>query len=141
MDLMHVYIGAAAVLVFALVGLVLFVSSQQIKVANTGVGPYLKFIWANFLKPHDKKAGGQQDALESFYKTQVRSSDYELGYGLKLTMSGRNLRCHSSSSALWSRGHAWSCGRTDEVQGYQQGSQVWKGCLGGCEYWLAAFLS
>ncbi|KAJ5044962.1 hypothetical protein NUH16_001772 [Penicillium rubens] len=75
MDLMHVYIGAAAVLVFALVGLVLFVSSQQIKVANTGVGPYLKFIWANFLKPHDKKAGGQQDALESFYKTQAAIYD------------------------------------------------------------------
>lgn len=74
MDWMHVYIVGAALLVFALVGLVLLVSSQHIKVANTGAGPYLKFIWANFLKPHDKKAGGQQDALESFYKTQVRSS-------------------------------------------------------------------
>lgn len=102
MDWMHVYIVGAAVLVFALVGLVLLISSQHIKVANSGVGPYLKFIWANFIKPHDKKAGGQQDALESFYKTQVRSDGHELGFGLKLTVSGRNLRCHSSSSALWS---------------------------------------
>lgn len=89
MDWMHVYIVGAAVLVFALVGLVLLVSSQHIKVANTGAGPYLKFIWANFIKPHDKKAGGQQDALESFYKTQVRSNDQELGYGSKLTVSVR----------------------------------------------------
>lgn len=69
---MHVYIAATAFSVFALVGLVLFVSSQQVKVANTWASPYLKFIWANFIKPHDKKAGDQQDALESFYKTQVR---------------------------------------------------------------------
>ncbi|KAJ9486897.1 hypothetical protein VN97_g6419 [Penicillium thymicola] len=75
MDWMHVYIVGAAVLVFALVGLVLLVSSQHIKVANTGVGPYLKFIWANFIKPHDQKAGGQQDALESFYKTQAAIYD------------------------------------------------------------------
>ncbi|KAK4867749.1 hypothetical protein LT330_006698 [Penicillium expansum] len=75
MDWMHLYIVGAAVLVFALVGLVLLVSSQHIKVANTGAGPYLKFIWANFIKPHDKKAGGQQDALESFYKTQAAIYD------------------------------------------------------------------
>jgi betaine lipid synthase len=72
MDWMHVYIATAAFSVFALVALVLFVSSQQVKFANTWAGPYLKFIWANFIKPHDKKAGDQQDALESFYKTQVR---------------------------------------------------------------------
>jgi betaine lipid synthase len=71
MDWMHVYIMGAAISVFALVGLVLLVSSQQVKFANTRAGPYLKFIWANFIKPHDKKIGGQQDALESFYKTQV----------------------------------------------------------------------
>ena len=119
MDWMHVYIVGAALLVFALVGLVLLVSSQHIKLANTGAGPYLKFIWANFLKPHDKKAGGQQDALESFYKTQVRSSVCELRRGSKLTVPGRNLRCHSSSFALWSRGYAWPRGCAAEVQGRQ----------------------
>lgn len=71
MDWMHVYITGSALLVFALVGVVLLVSSQQAKFANSRAAPYLKFIWANFIKPHDKKAGGQQDALESFYKTQV----------------------------------------------------------------------
>jgi betaine lipid synthase len=71
MDWMHLYITGTAVLVFALVGLVLLVSSRQFKFANTRAAPYLKFVWANFIKPHDKQTGGQQDALESFYKTQV----------------------------------------------------------------------
>lgn len=103
MNWMHVYIAAAAVLVFALVGLVSLVSSKQIQIANTRAGPYLKFIWANFIKPHDKKAGDQQDALESFYKTQVRLNNQEIASGpqLGLTVSGCHLRCHSSSSALW----------------------------------------
>lgn len=69
---MHLYIAGAACLVFSLVALVLLVSSQQIKVdLNRGAFTYLKFIWANFLKPHNRQAEGQQDALESFYKTQV----------------------------------------------------------------------
>lgn len=77
MDWMHIYIAAAGMLVFALVGLVLLLASQKLSIAKTRAGPYLKFIWANFIKPHDKKAGGQQDALESFYKTQVRQCDAE----------------------------------------------------------------
>jgi betaine lipid synthase len=73
MDWLHVYIAGAAFLVFALVALVLLVSSQQLKPdLNQGVFTYLKFIYASFIKPHDKGAEGQQDALESFYKTQVR---------------------------------------------------------------------
>jgi len=72
MDWLHVYIAGVALLVFALVALVLLVSSQQLKVdLNQGVFTYLKFIYASFLKPHDKSVEGQQGALESFYKTQV----------------------------------------------------------------------
>ena len=81
MDWTHTYIAGTAVLVFALVGLVLLIGSQQVKIANTRAGPYLKFIWANFIKPHDKQAGGQQDALESFYKTQVRGANTKGGDG------------------------------------------------------------
>lgn len=74
MDWLHVYIASAAFLVFSLVALVMLASSYQIKIdLDRGAFTYLKFIWANFLKPHDKKAGDQQDALESFYKTQVRT--------------------------------------------------------------------
>jgi betaine lipid synthase len=90
MDWTHIYIAGAAMLVFALVGLVLLVSSQHIKVANTSVGPYLRFIWASFIKPHDKKVGGQQGALESFYKTQVRLNPRQVEHGFKLTILG----CH-----------------------------------------------
>ncbi|KAJ5143761.1 Protein of unknown function DUF3419 [Penicillium bovifimosum] len=75
MDWTHIYIAGAAMLVFALVGLVLLVSSQHIKIANISADPYLRFIWASFIKPHDKKAGGQQDALESFYRTQAAIYD------------------------------------------------------------------
>ena len=74
MDWSHIYIAGAGFLIFALVSLVLLVSSQRIKVdLDGGVYTYLKFIWASFLKPHDKRATGQQDALESFYRTQVRA--------------------------------------------------------------------
>ena len=36
---------------------------------------YGNFIYATFLKPHEKSSeGGQQDALESFYRAQVRQA-------------------------------------------------------------------
>ncbi|KAJ5974158.1 hypothetical protein N7481_011368 [Penicillium waksmanii] len=76
MDWLHVYIAGAAFLVFALVALVLFVSFQPVKIdLNHGAFTYFKFIWASFLKPHDSQAGDQQDALESFYKTQASVYD------------------------------------------------------------------
>jgi betaine lipid synthase len=72
MDWLHVYIAGAAFSVFALVGFVLLVSFQQFKIdMDHGPLTYVKFIWASFLKPHDKSVEGQQGALESFYKTQV----------------------------------------------------------------------
>ena len=72
MDWLHVYIAGVAFLVCALVAIVLLASSKQLKIdSNSGIFTYLKFIYASFLKPHDKSAEGQQDALESFYKTQV----------------------------------------------------------------------
>lgn len=78
MDWLHVYIAAVAFLVCALVALVLLASSKQLKIdLNSGIFTYLKFIYASFLKPHDKSAEGQQDALESFYKTQVGGRDTE----------------------------------------------------------------
>ncbi|RJE16822.1 hypothetical protein PHISCL_10841, partial [Aspergillus sclerotialis] len=40
-----------------------------------GLFTYLKFAYATFLKPHEKGADGQQDALESFYKTQATAYD------------------------------------------------------------------
>ncbi|PYH90813.1 sialidase [Aspergillus ellipticus CBS 707.79] len=71
-DWLHVYIAASAFLVCALVAVVMMLSSQKRKIDyNSGVFSYLKFIYASFLKPHEKHGNGQQDALESFYKTQA----------------------------------------------------------------------
>lgn len=76
MDWLHVYISGTAFLVFALVAGVLLVSSKQVKLdMDHGILSYVKFIYSCFLKPHDKQAEGQQDALESFYKTQVRTAE------------------------------------------------------------------
>lgn len=100
MDWLHVYIAGAAFLVFALVGMVLLLSSQQVKFdLNQGIFTYLKFIYASFLKPHDNKVEDQQGALESFYKAQVREEDTgdcgECSYG-----PGQRLRCHPPTSPL-----------------------------------------
>ncbi|KAK1139279.1 hypothetical protein N8T08_001125 [Aspergillus melleus] len=68
----HVYIAGTAVLVVALVAVVLFLSSRRGKINyNSGIFPYVKFVYANFLKPHQESGEGQQGALESFYKTQA----------------------------------------------------------------------
>jgi hypothetical protein len=91
MDWLHIYIAGAAFLVFALVALVLLVSFQQVKVdMDHGPLTYVKFVWANFLKPHDSSVEGQQGALESFYKTQVCES---LPYGARMKMSLERHHC------------------------------------------------
>lgn len=72
-DRPYLSIAGTAFSVCALVAFVLVVALQKRgKVDyNRGIFTYLKFIYASFLKPHDKGSGGQQDALESFYSTQV----------------------------------------------------------------------
>ncbi|KAL5332171.1 hypothetical protein BJX70DRAFT_408338 [Aspergillus crustosus] len=77
LDHLYISIAATAFLVSALVAIVLFVGSQKRSKANHNIGnlSYLKFIYASFLKPHDKGGNSQQDALESFYKTQATVYD------------------------------------------------------------------
>lgn len=105
MDWLHVYIAGVAFLVFALVASVLLVSSKQIKVdLSSGAITYLKFIYASFLKPHDKGAEGQQDALESFYKTQVRAT-----VTMRLTLNAHT----SQASAYDATRRRLLCGRED----------------------------
>lgn len=72
MDWAHAYIAVAGFLVCAIVAFVALLSSKKPKAYyNSSAFTYLKFAYATFLKPHDKTGDGQQDALESFYKTQV----------------------------------------------------------------------
>jgi betaine lipid synthase len=72
-DRHYASIAGAAFFVCALVAVVLIVASQKRNKVdnNSGIFIYLRFIYASFLKPHDKGGSGQQDALESFYSTQV----------------------------------------------------------------------
>lgn len=74
-DRPYVYCAATALLVCALVVTVFLLSSRKQKLDhNSGIFTYVKFVYATFLKPHDKGGESQQDALESFYKTQVRTA-------------------------------------------------------------------
>ncbi|KAL2872364.1 class I SAM-dependent methyltransferase [Aspergillus lucknowensis] len=75
-DRLYVSIAGTAFFVCALVAIVLLAASRKRKVdVNQGIFSYLKFIYANFLKPHDRSGSSQQDALESFYKTQATVYD------------------------------------------------------------------
>lgn len=66
------YIAMTALPVCVLVVFVLLVSFGKVKIDyNSGVFTYVKFVYANFLKPHETDGEGQQHALESFYRTQV----------------------------------------------------------------------
>lgn len=72
----HFQIALAAAFVIAFVGSVIFFANRKPKIAaidyDNGVLTYLRFVYASFLKPHENSGdGGQQSALESFYKTQV----------------------------------------------------------------------
>lgn len=62
-------IVGVTVTVFVLLALAI----QYVDVPVFGsVGPYLRFAYVSFLKPHTgKNDGGQQSALESFYSAQV----------------------------------------------------------------------
>lgn len=80
-DPLHLYIAGAAFLVCSMVISVLLLSTQKNKIDfNSGAFTYLKFFYATFLKPHSKDGDSQQDALESFYKTQVWISELELSF-------------------------------------------------------------
>ncbi|KAL1986858.1 hypothetical protein VTN96DRAFT_5511 [Rasamsonia emersonii] len=73
----HISIGIAAFLVCALVASVLLLSLQKDKAENVIV-TYAKFVYASFLKPHERDRGGeggQQHALESFYRSQASAYD------------------------------------------------------------------
>lgn len=90
-DPLHIYIAGAAFLVGSLVIAVLLLSTQKNKINfNSGTFTYLKFFYATFLKPHSKGGDSQQDALESFYKTQVWMSELEMIF-----------RVHPNKSTGW----------------------------------------
>ncbi|OJD10524.1 hypothetical protein AJ78_08491 [Emergomyces pasteurianus Ep9510] len=75
---LHLQIAAAAVFVVAVVSSVLLYvlrTPKDIK-HKSAIYTYAKFFYANFVKPHECGGeGGQQLALEGFYKTQAAVYD------------------------------------------------------------------
>ncbi|OAX76877.1 hypothetical protein ACJ72_08830 [Emergomyces africanus] len=70
----HFQIAAVAVFVVAIVSSVLLFVLRMPKEMKhkSAIYSYSKFFYASFVKPHESDGeGGQQLALESFYKTQV----------------------------------------------------------------------
>lgn len=60
--------------VFAALALLVAYVTNSVDFPGFGLSSYLKFVWVNFLKPHEKTSDGQQSALESFYAAQVSYS-------------------------------------------------------------------
>lgn len=73
----HASIAVSAIAVCVLVATVLLLLTGKLQKEdgnNNGLITYAKSVYAMFLKPHEGDGdGGQQGALESFYRTQVRS--------------------------------------------------------------------
>ncbi|RMD40557.1 hypothetical protein DV735_g4554, partial [Chaetothyriales sp. CBS 134920] len=73
---MDVETSLIALGIFALLALFVAHATNSLNFPGFGLSPYLKFVYANFLKPQKGKVeGGQQSALESFYSTQASIYD------------------------------------------------------------------
>ena len=70
---LYLLFAASAVVTLILGALVGFISRQTSIKACSAAASFAKFFYASFLKPHgrDGSQGGQQAALENFYKAQV----------------------------------------------------------------------
>ena len=70
---LSLFLVLTTIVVILLRGLAQFRPSPGSSKASSAITNFLKFFYASFLKPHsiDDTNGGQQSALESFYKAQV----------------------------------------------------------------------
>ena len=76
----HLYILVAAVTVLSTVAgvfILAFWKPKMVDNVNDVLVAFARFFYASFLKPHSAdESAGQQAALESFYKAQVRLLAY-----------------------------------------------------------------
>lgn len=82
LKLHHVQILLAAGAVLFIVAVVFVLALPGSKALPDALGPvtnFCQFFYASFLKPHtgDSAGTGQQAALESFYKAQVRGTPFQ----------------------------------------------------------------
>jgi hypothetical protein len=65
-------LGLGFTVLVTILAFVLYRLGSQIPVDKISNNPYIRFVYACMIKPHDKRVdGGQQGALESFYAAQV----------------------------------------------------------------------
>lgn len=68
-------IGLGFTVLVTILAVVLYRLGGQFPLDKLTSNPYIRFIYACIIKPHDKRTdGGQQGALESFYSAQVGST-------------------------------------------------------------------
>ena len=79
-EISNVVLSGTVILVFlTLIFLFAFVDApKSLRLPETTIA-YAQFIYGCFLKPHSKKGDSQQDALESFYKSQAAAYDATRG--------------------------------------------------------------
>lgn len=72
-------IGVGFTVLVTILGVVLYKLGGRVNIDKLISNPYVRFVYACMLKPHDKQRdAGQQGALESFYSAQVGSSIFSL---------------------------------------------------------------
>lgn len=84
-----VLIGVGFTVLVTILAVVLYRLGGQIPIDKLTSNPYIRFVYACMLKPHDQRGDvGQQGALESFYSAQVG----ETAFALNLAYSGSGER-------------------------------------------------
>ena len=100
--------GETSLIAFAVFAALLLLAAfitNSVSFAGKGLSPYLRFFWANFLKPHEKINGGQQSALESFYAAQVGFLPCDQPF-INSNLAGWHIRHYPKAPTMWTRRHA-----------------------------------
>ena len=74
-------IGVGFTVLVTILGVVLYKLGGQIPIDKLTSNPYIRFVYACMLKPHDRRSDvGQQSALDSFYSAQVGETIFAFSY-------------------------------------------------------------
>lgn len=129
----HVYILVAAVTVLSIicgVYIVAFWRPKMVDNVNEFVAAFCRFFYASFLKPHSgDDSTGQQAALESFYKAQVRSLMLARRVNLTVFITQANIYDATRKRLLCGRedmlGLASAQLKLQAAEGWSQSKPIW----------------
>lgn len=131
-------IALAGLFIVLLIGTTVALTFYRSKLElSPTIKSFYDFFWTSFLKPHEQdEGGGQQSALESFYKTQVSSVATQYVQALIYTKTGVGLRHNTAVVVAWPRRHVGAGGGADNTQGQAAGIWEEQASLGRCQYLL-----